>query len=230
MEYSGRTTLSDMLMDQDISRLSDADWLKILLAMASRLDELHRAGYVHTDFKPSNVIITLDPQHGHDAHIIDFGISVRSGELSRIYNNMRWKKDIAKMPWFAAETLKGTPVSPATDVVGYSQVVRKVLGVMRKDRYRFLNTLVKTGMALDPAARPSLDDFAAVIYLELSKISLAGKIEGKRPRGRPRQKYMDGIVKATGGRMTATQLLQLTYKKDEWRATVANVPDDTALR
>ena len=65
---------------------------------------------------------------------------------------------------------------------------------------------------------------------ELENLSLTGKIEGKRPRGRPRQKYMDGIVRATGGRMTATQLLHLAYKKDEWRAMVANVPDDTALR
>ena len=65
---------------------------------------------------------------------------------------------------------------------------------------------------------------------ELENLSLTGKIEGKRQRSRPRQKYMDGIVRATGGRMTATQLLHLAYKKDEWRAMVANVPDDTALR
>ncbi len=40
---------------------------------------------------------------------------------------------------------------------------------------------------------------------ELEHLSLTGKIEGKRPQGRPRQKYMDGLVRVTGEGTSAAQ-------------------------
>ena len=43
---------------------------------------------------------------------------------------------------------------------------------------------------------------------ELEHLSLTGKIDGRRTRGRPRQKFMDGLVRVTGGGMSAAQLLQ----------------------
>ena len=62
----------------------------------------------------------------------------------------------------------------------------------------------------------------------LENLSLTGKIEGKRSRGRPRQKYMDGLVRVATGRMSANQLLQLTKKREEWSAIIADVPLDMA--
>ena len=65
---------------------------------------------------------------------------------------------------------------------------------------------------------------------ELEHLSLTGKIEGRRPRGRPRQKYLDGLVRWTGGRMSAVQLLQTARNREEWRAMIADVLGDIAPR
>ena len=62
---------------------------------------------------------------------------------------------------------------------------------------------------------------------------LTGMIEGKRGRGRPREKYMDGLVRAVGanGRnATPAQLLQATSDRKRWRFMAANVLEDTAQR
>ena len=62
---------------------------------------------------------------------------------------------------------------------------------------------------------------------------LTGMIEGKRGRGRPREKYMDGLVRAVGtnGRNTTpAQLLQATSDRERWRFMAANVLEDTAQR
>lgn len=58
-------------------------------------------------------------------------------------------------------------------------------------------------------------------------MSLTDKIKGKRSRGRPTQKYMDELVRATHGMIIANQLLQLTRRK-EWRSMIADVPRDMA--
>ena len=58
--------------------------------------------------------------------------------------------------------LQGKPVYPATDVYGYSGVVRKVLKLMA-GRYPALAALVKAGRAMNPDVRPSLDQFIVTI-------------------------------------------------------------------
>ena len=62
---------------------------------------------------------------------------------------------------------------------------------------------------------------------------LTGMIEGKRGRGRPREKYMDGVMRAvgaTGGNVTPARLLQTTSDRQRWRFLAANVLEDTAHR
>ena len=65
---------------------------------------------------------------------------------------------------------------------------------------------------------------------ELEHLSLTGKIDGRRTRGRPRQKFMDGLVRVTGGGMSAAQLLQKAQDCEQWRAMIANVHGDTVPR
>ena len=65
---------------------------------------------------------------------------------------------------------------------------------------------------------------------ELEHLSLTGMIDGRRARGRPRQKFMDGLVRVTGGDISAAQLLQRAQDRNQWRAMIANVLGDTAPR
>lgn len=78
MEYCEGDTLMRLLLQKSFR---DTEWLQMLRAIAERLDELHQAGIVHTDFKMDNCIIATkvgeddDNQRAFDARIIDFGIS-----------------------------------------------------------------------------------------------------------------------------------------------------------
>ena len=57
---------------------------------------------------------------------------------------------------------------------------------------------------------------------------LTGKIEGRRPRGRPRRKYIDGLLQTIG--TTQANLIRTARKRNDWRSMVANVQVDTAPR
>jgi hypothetical protein len=65
---------------------------------------------------------------------------------------------------------------------------------------------------------------------KLENVCLTGRVEGRRSRGRPRQKYMNGLVRAVGGNATPGTLLQRMMEREDWRSIVANVQEDTALR
>lgn len=65
---------------------------------------------------------------------------------------------------------------------------------------------------------------------ELEQFSRTGKMEDRKSRGRPTQKYLDGLVRLAGGRMSAAQLLQLTMRRRKWRFMVADVVRDMASR
>ena len=65
---------------------------------------------------------------------------------------------------------------------------------------------------------------------QLESICLMGKVEGRRGRGRPRIKFVDGLARSCGGGMTTTEMLRLTRSRQEWRRVIDNVPRDTLLR
>ena len=65
---------------------------------------------------------------------------------------------------------------------------------------------------------------------QLESLCLMGKVEGRRGRGRPRIKFVDGLARSCGGGMSATEMLRLTGSRQEWRRMVDNVPRDTSLR
>ena len=62
-----------------------------------------------TDFKPNNVLITFDYQHGPDAHIIDFGISVTSGARPLL----AWHKYISSVAAWTRTVVEGRLVQEA---------------------------------------------------------------------------------------------------------------------
>ena len=65
----------------------------------------------------------------------------------------------------------------------------------------------------------------------MENLALTGMIEGGRGRGRPREKYLGGLVRQTGGRVTtAVQLIRTTSDRQEWKSMVANILEDMAQR
>ena len=65
---------------------------------------------------------------------------------------------------------------------------------------------------------------------QLENLSLTGRVSGRRGRGRPRVKYMDGLKRAMGGGLRTGEVLQMTRDREVWKSVIANVFNDTALR
>ncbi len=81
MELLPGDTLEERLARR--GRLSTADALPLVRQMAGALDAAHRAGVVHRDFKPGNVILVPGGPDRHERAVVtDFGFA-RLGEGSR---------------------------------------------------------------------------------------------------------------------------------------------------
>ena len=105
---------------------------------------------------------------------------------------------------------------PWVDHISNEQVLqragakREIMNSIRKKQLRFLGHTMREQ--------------------QLESLCLMGKVEGKRGRGRPRIKFVDGLARSCGGGISATEMLQLTRSRQEWRRMVDNVPRDTSLR
>lgn len=87
MEYVEGKTLQTLYEElyQAGQRLSYADALEYAMQMVEGVDAAHRAGVVHRDLKPDNVIITKGPKGAPLIKLLDFGIAKLkvTGELER---------------------------------------------------------------------------------------------------------------------------------------------------
>lgn len=77
MEFVDGLTLSDMLLVQ--GKLPPAEGLRILRQVLLALQEAHRAGVIHRDLKPQNIMVDVNQR----AFIMDFGISY-SADVDRL--------------------------------------------------------------------------------------------------------------------------------------------------
>ncbi len=108
MEYLPRGSIQRVIEEsgQSVSRL------ELLLGVAQGLREVHRAGYVHLDVKPDNVLIRQDSA----PVLIDFGISRRVSEAQKTGN-----KDIRMgSPYYMSpEQARGEAVDQRSDLYSF---------------------------------------------------------------------------------------------------------------
>jgi serine/threonine-protein kinase/serine/threonine-protein kinase PknK len=115
MPYHKRDTLGSWLKHH--GPLPVADALTVGVRLAGALETAHRAGVLHRDVKPPNVLLTTygEPQ------LADFGIARIAG--SRDTANII----VGSPPYIAPELFQGRPVSVAADVYSLAATVFALL-------------------------------------------------------------------------------------------------------
>ncbi|MFI6635890.1 serine/threonine protein kinase [Nonomuraea fuscirosea] len=146
-----------------------ADLQRLAVATATALAAIHRAGVVHRDFKPANVLLGRD-----GARVIDFGIARAMDDAVT-----RTSSIVGTPAYMAPEQFLGAPAGPAVDVFAWGSVMvyaatgappfgnDSLPAVLRRIQYEEprldgvpepLRSIVRTCLAKDPAARPAMQD------------------------------------------------------------------------
>jgi serine/threonine protein kinase len=152
--------------------LADAPLRALGAALADALVSIHRAGVVHRDLTPRNVVLGPD-----GPRVVDFGIAWFPGSPP-ITRAGAW---VGTPAWMAPERVAGDRVTPASDVWSWGAVMAhaargrppvavagppgaddRAVGIADVDGLPgWLTPWVRAAMAPDPAARPSAEQLLA---------------------------------------------------------------------
>ncbi|MEZ6132589.1 MAG: protein kinase [Planctomycetaceae bacterium] len=104
------------------NQLSQYEILKLLLTIGQTLQAAHRAGVIHCDLKPSNILMSLDGR----PHIVDFGVAKTSGSEQTTASVIEVAGTVA---WMAPELLIGEIQIPdtRTDIFSFGLIACRLL-------------------------------------------------------------------------------------------------------
>ena len=118
MEFVPGTDLKSRINENDY--VSYVEGLPLMLQACAGLGYAHRAGIVHCDVKPQNMLVTRDNR----LKITDFGIA---RALSTIDSQEKYDVVWGSPQYIAPEQAAGSPPTPASDVYSLGVVIYELL-------------------------------------------------------------------------------------------------------
>jgi serine/threonine protein kinase/WD40 repeat protein len=127
--------------------------------IADALDAVHRAGIVHGDLKPSNVIVTKAA-----VKLVDFGLATASHGVSvgRRFGIQGLPPDTASvsdepklmgsLPYMAPEQVDGRPIDDRTDIFAFGVVFYEMLTGQRLFAGHTVGSTIAAILSVDPRA------------------------------------------------------------------------------
>ena len=162
MELLEGQSLGGLLRER--SKLMVADAMVVLSQSMAALEAAHAAGVIHRDLKPDNIFVN-PRDDGWIVTLLDFGIAKRKGASSVTAVDV-----VMGTPgYMAPEQIRGTPVSPKTDIYAMGVLAWRVLaghqvfegGTMLDVLQRHLNEEPARVGTARPGIPPALDDLLA---------------------------------------------------------------------
>ncbi len=117
MEYVDGQDLKTLIRRK--SRLDVDETLDIAIQVSGGVGHAHKAGIIHCDIKPQNVLITKDGR----AKVTDFGIARALSESGITESDTVWGSPL----YFSPEQAAGEPPSPASDVYSIGVMIYEML-------------------------------------------------------------------------------------------------------
>ena len=196
MEYIAGADLKSLL--QSRGRFTVDEALPLLIQACAGLGYAHRAGVIHCDVKPHNMIVTPDSQ----LKITDFGIA---RALSTLQPSPQPDVVWGSPQYFSPEQAAGQTLSPATDVYSLGVVMFELLtGRLPFDA----PTAAELSLLHRTAPPPAPRRLNPAISPALEKILL--KVLAKEPTARYRTADQFGRVLMSANPSTASPLLDTT--------------------
>jgi len=117
MEYMDGQDLKTLIRQK--GRLSVDETLDITIQVCAGVGHAHKAGLIHCDIKPQNVLVTRDGR----AKVTDFGIARALSESGITESETVWGSPL----YFSPEQAAGEPPSPASDVYSIGVMMYEML-------------------------------------------------------------------------------------------------------
>ena len=196
MEYVEGRDLKSLL--RAVAPLPVEGAIDLAIQICAGVGAAHRAGLVHCDLKPQNILVTRDGR----VKVVDFGIARALEAKAGSEEDAVW----ATPQYAAPEQLQGRPVSPATDVYAIGIVIYEMLAGRLPFRGATAQALARQHAASSP---PSLVRWNPQVPPRLERIVLRALAKEAARRYR-----------------TATQLGQLLieYRRTSEQVTSAQPP------
>lgn len=176
MEYvSGRTlkTLIREHVQHEGEPLPVSRTLRLAIQICAGIGYAHRAGLIHCDVKPQNVLVTRDDR----VKVADFGIARALSQASLHTGSMLW----GTPHYFAPEQAAGEPASPASDVYAIGIILFEMLTGTLPFEAETLPALALKHLHEPP---PMITALNPAVPTQLEKI--IDKVLSKEPAGRYR--------------------------------------------
>jgi CHASE2 domain-containing sensor protein/predicted Ser/Thr protein kinase len=198
MRFIDGVDLGDVL--ERMAPLDPADAVRIVEQIAGALDAAHRAGLVHRDVKPSNILLDSELE---SAYLTDFGIAREFGHDATVTSSGAF---VGSAAYAAPEQATGELIDGRTDIYALGAILYHALvgqppygegGTMVATLFAHANAPVPTVSAVVPA----LSSFDPVIAHAMAK--------------QPEDRFAAGCDLAAAARGALAEVVSARAERDE---------------